>query len=71
MSWLRLPEQEVERLNARVEQLEQELLRLRASRRVLLDLVAFQERQQKLRIGALERENRRLKHRQQRQDLFR
>lgn len=52
---------EVSQLRLKVTQLERELKRLRASRRVLLNLVALQERQQKLRIGALERENRRLK----------
>ncbi len=51
------------RLQEQVQKLEREMLRLRASRRVLLDLVAFQDRQQRLRIGALERENRRLRHR--------
>ncbi len=59
----RSSEQEVARLQMRVRQLEREMVRLRASRRVLLNLVAWQERQQKLRIGALERENRRLRQR--------
>lgn len=56
-------EEQVARLSVRVHQLEHEILRLRASRRVLLDLVTLQERQQRLRIGALERENRRLRQR--------
>ena len=63
MVWVRNPDQEIVRLKEQVQQLQKEMLRLRASRRVLLDLVAFQDRQQRLRIGALERENRRLKHR--------
>lgn len=63
MAWTKNPEHEVTRLKLRVRQLEREMVRLRASRRVLLELVAFQERQQKLRIGALERENRRLRER--------
>ncbi len=63
MVWVRNPEQEIVRLQEQVHKLEREMLRLRASRRVLLDLVAFQDRQQRLRIGALERENRRLRHR--------
>lgn len=63
MVWVRNPEQEIVRLKEQVQKLEKEMLRLRASRRVLLDLVAFQDRQQRLRIGALERENRRLKNR--------
>ncbi|PSR23818.1 MAG: hypothetical protein C7B45_02050 [Sulfobacillus acidophilus] len=50
-------------LSARVNQLEHEVLRLRASRRVLLDLLTMQDRQQRLRIGALERENYRLRQR--------
>jgi hypothetical protein len=49
------------RLERRIAELERELARLRASRRVLLNLVALQDRQQQLRIGALERENRRLR----------
>lgn len=57
------PDREAQRLELRVRQLERELVRLRASRRVLLNLVASMEREQKLRIGALERENRRLRHR--------
>ncbi|MCL5116713.1 MAG: hypothetical protein M1272_06150 [Firmicutes bacterium] len=63
MAWMRNPEQDVVRLQMRVAQLERELMRLRASRRVLLELVAFQDRQQRQRIGALERENRRLRQR--------
>lgn len=54
---------DVSRLELKVQQLERELVRLKASRRVLLNLVTVQERQQKLRIGALERENRRLRQR--------
>ncbi len=63
MVWVRNPDHEIARLREQVHQLEKELLRLRASRRVLLDLVTFQDRQQRLRIGALERENRRLRQR--------
>ncbi|NMP20823.1 hypothetical protein [Sulfobacillus harzensis] len=63
MAWRENSEREVARLKMRVAQLERELTRLRASRRVLLELVAFQDRQQRFRIGALERENRRLRHR--------
>lgn len=59
----RNPKTDATRLAQRVKELERELLRLRASRRVLLNLVALQERQQRLKIGALERENRRLRHR--------
>lgn len=62
MTWTRRPEHDISRLQMRVAQLERELLRLRASRRVLLELVAFQDRQQRQRIGALERENQRLRH---------
>ncbi len=63
MALIKNPTYEVHRLEMRVAQLERELARLRASRRVLLELVAFQDRQQRQRLGALERENRRLRHR--------
>lgn len=51
------------RLKRQVQELQRELTRVRASRRVLLELVAFQEKQQRLRIGSLEKEMRRLRHR--------
>lgn len=50
------------KLALRIEKLEREIERLRASRRVLLNLVALQDREKRLRIGALEKENRRLRH---------
>lgn len=50
------------KLALRIDGLEREIERLRASRRVLLNLVALQDRENRLRIGALEKENRRLRH---------
>ncbi len=57
------------RLQSRVRHLEKELLRVRSSRQVLLNLVVLQDRQQKLRLQALQQENRRLRrHRREKSE---
>ncbi|MCY0879856.1 MAG: hypothetical protein OWU84_13075 [Firmicutes bacterium] len=63
MTWLRDPDDEVRRLTERVRELEREIGRLRESRRLLLELLTMKDQQQKLIIGALQRENRRLRTR--------
>lgn len=51
----------IRELEARVRFLEQKVRSLRASRRVLMDLLAVRERDRRARLDGLERENRRLR----------
>lgn len=57
---------EVAELQARVKILEERIQGLRASRRILMNLLAAQEREKRSRIHRLEAENQRLQRRSQR-----
>lgn len=54
---------ELARLTLRVRQLEEELVRVRASRRVLLDILAAKEAQQQRYMTEMQREMQRLRQR--------
>ena len=57
---------EVARLRQRIRMLEERIQGLRASRRILMNLLAAQEREKRARIQRLEEENNRLHRRSQR-----
>lgn len=54
---------DVQHLRSQIERLQENIAGLRASRRVLLDLLAFRDRDRLERIRLLEEENRRLRNR--------